>query len=271
MKQPALGSKIIELRKQKGFTQEELVERCNINVRTLQRIENGEVSPRSYTIKTILSALDHDYEELYSTTEEALNTTIPVSSESEAKSISTLLIVASVFGILYLIIGPFEGFADYYRFDEGELVFGTAVHLLIKIISYISYALFICGFLVLGRLLKNYLMKIASVLLIVVLFLFYSYDIASLFYATTFPVEGILIAESMILGTLGVLFGISIIKSAKKFGTLGYAAGGLEIATALCFLLVILSLLGLIMQFPTVIIEVVLLLKIRKLIKASDD
>lgn len=58
MKQPELGKKIIELRKSKGLTQEELVEKCNINVRTLQRIESGEVTPRSYTIKIIFKALD---------------------------------------------------------------------------------------------------------------------------------------------------------------------------------------------------------------------
>jgi transcriptional regulator with XRE-family HTH domain len=41
MKQPELGQKILKLRKQKGFTQEELVAQCNINVRTIQRIEAG--------------------------------------------------------------------------------------------------------------------------------------------------------------------------------------------------------------------------------------
>jgi transcriptional regulator with XRE-family HTH domain len=58
MKQPELGKKIAELRKSKGLTQEELVEKCNLNVRTLQRIESGEVTPRSYTIKAIFTALD---------------------------------------------------------------------------------------------------------------------------------------------------------------------------------------------------------------------
>lgn len=60
MKQPELGKKITELRKGKGLTQEELVDRCNISVRTLQRIEAGEVTPRSYTVRTILAALDYD-------------------------------------------------------------------------------------------------------------------------------------------------------------------------------------------------------------------
>lgn len=59
MNQPDLGKKIAELRKAKGLTQEELVERCNLSVRTLQRIESGEVTPRSYTIKIIFAALDY--------------------------------------------------------------------------------------------------------------------------------------------------------------------------------------------------------------------
>jgi len=66
MKQPKLGEKISQLRKQKGLTQEELIEKCNINVRTIQRIESGEVTPRSYTLKTILNALDYDLSEIQS-------------------------------------------------------------------------------------------------------------------------------------------------------------------------------------------------------------
>ena len=59
MKQPELGRKIAELRKAKGYTQEELVDMCNLSVRTLQRIESGEVIPRSHTIRVIFAALDY--------------------------------------------------------------------------------------------------------------------------------------------------------------------------------------------------------------------
>lgn len=58
MKQPDLGRKIAELRRAKGLTQEELVEKCNLSVRTLQRIESGEVSPRSHTLRVLFAALD---------------------------------------------------------------------------------------------------------------------------------------------------------------------------------------------------------------------
>jgi transcriptional regulator with XRE-family HTH domain len=61
MKQPDLGLKIIDLRQTKGLTQEELVKRCNISVRTLQRIESGEVEPRGYTLRLISKVLDFDF------------------------------------------------------------------------------------------------------------------------------------------------------------------------------------------------------------------
>lgn len=64
MKQPQLGDYIANLRKEQGLTQEELVELCNINVRTIQRIEAGDVTPRNYTIKNILRALGSSFEEV---------------------------------------------------------------------------------------------------------------------------------------------------------------------------------------------------------------
>ena len=70
MKQPELGKKIAELRKAKGLTHEELVEKCNINVRTLQRIEAGEATPRSYTIKIIFATLDYN---IYDSTKSVTN------------------------------------------------------------------------------------------------------------------------------------------------------------------------------------------------------
>ncbi|MDY8137462.1 helix-turn-helix domain-containing protein [Aquimarina sp. 2201CG5-10] len=60
MKQPQLGKKISELRLAKGLTQTELAEKCNISLRTIQRIESTEVTPRSYTLKLIFKVLDFD-------------------------------------------------------------------------------------------------------------------------------------------------------------------------------------------------------------------
>ena len=60
MKQPELGLKILELRENMGLTQDDFVWKCNISLRTLQRIESGGVNPRNFTNKTIFRALDYD-------------------------------------------------------------------------------------------------------------------------------------------------------------------------------------------------------------------
>ncbi|RAJ00418.1 helix-turn-helix protein [Chitinophaga skermanii] len=59
-----LKEKILLARKQKGLTQEELAELTNINVRTIQRIENGETTPRVFTLKTLAAALSIPFETL---------------------------------------------------------------------------------------------------------------------------------------------------------------------------------------------------------------
>jgi len=60
MKQPDLGLKVAELRKEKGFTQEQLAEFCEVTPRTIQRIESGEVEPRSFTRNSLSNVLEFD-------------------------------------------------------------------------------------------------------------------------------------------------------------------------------------------------------------------
>jgi transcriptional regulator with XRE-family HTH domain len=61
MNQPQLGLKVAELRQQKGLTQEQLAERCEVSARTIQRIESGEVDPRAYTLHCLGEALEFDF------------------------------------------------------------------------------------------------------------------------------------------------------------------------------------------------------------------
>ena len=63
MNQPDLGLKVTEIRQQKGFTQEQLAEKCEVSPRTIQRIETGEVDPRAYTLQCLSEALEFDFME----------------------------------------------------------------------------------------------------------------------------------------------------------------------------------------------------------------
>ncbi len=61
--QPDLGLKVAELRQQKQLTQQRLAELCEVSLRTIQRIESGEVDPRAYTVHCLGTALDFDFGE----------------------------------------------------------------------------------------------------------------------------------------------------------------------------------------------------------------
>jgi len=45
MAQNSLAERVLELRKEKGYTQEDLSDLCQVDKRTIQRIEKGEVKP----------------------------------------------------------------------------------------------------------------------------------------------------------------------------------------------------------------------------------
>lgn len=61
-----LATLVKEGRIAKGFTQKELSELTNISTRSIQRIENGELTPRLYTIKTLSATLGFRLDELES-------------------------------------------------------------------------------------------------------------------------------------------------------------------------------------------------------------
>jgi transcriptional regulator with XRE-family HTH domain len=62
-----LATLVKEGRIAKGFTQKELSELTNISTRSIQRIENGELTPRLFTIKSLSSALGFSMDEIDST------------------------------------------------------------------------------------------------------------------------------------------------------------------------------------------------------------
>lgn len=60
----SIGQKIKDARIKKGLTQEDLAAKTDISIRTIQRIENDEVDPRSFTLQAIATVLEIEYEEL---------------------------------------------------------------------------------------------------------------------------------------------------------------------------------------------------------------
>ncbi|GAB3913176.1 hypothetical protein GCM10028803_56980 [Larkinella knui] len=63
MSKGLVAGKIGSLRRSKGLSQEELAEYASINLRTLQRIENGKNEPRGQTLRLIAKALETPVED----------------------------------------------------------------------------------------------------------------------------------------------------------------------------------------------------------------
>lgn len=261
MKQPALGIKISELRKQKGLTQEELVNLCNINVRTIQRIEAGEVTPRSFTLKTILHALGEDLDSI--TTSE----NVEIEPGRAIRAVPKLQI-ASVAGIIYFLWGFMEFAIDYSHFYTDEPLLSNTVYVIMKVIILAAFIIFMSGFIVGGNLYKSHLLKITTFLFIAIAILFYGYDIISSYYML-FDEEYLLISRSMISGAVDLLFGYALITWKPPLGKLPQIAGGFEIASGAMFMLVFLFGLGYLFMLPAVLLEIVILYKMKEHLKET--
>jgi len=277
MKQPELGRKISELRKEKGLTQEELVDKCNISVRTLQRIESGEVTPRSYTVKTILAALEYDLSKIsdndankmdfFNWLKETL--LIDIDPDKSGNFLIRQINIAWIFGLVYFILGFFEGAAEYYRIKEDQMIFSIPFYIIMKILVLISFFFFQRGFVMVGHLFKNYLLKILSFVLIFSMLLVIIYDITSLF-SESIEREFMLGAESLTFGVIGILFGVSLINLQKSFGQLPIIAGIFEIFAACFFLTLLLAFVGQIILIPAELLEIVILYKTVEIIKSKQ-
>ncbi|MBW1298523.1 helix-turn-helix domain-containing protein [Aquimarina litoralis] len=274
MEQPALGIKISELRKSKGLTQEELVEQCNISVRTIQRIEAGEVTPRSYTIKTILSALDYDLEDIKTTDSQVTKEfkklfLLDIDDTKEASFLTRQLTISWISGIVYFILGFGEFALDYARYFDYSMITSNAVYSVIKLTVLASFILFMRGFILSGKIFKNYLLRIIAFILTIMTIIFYSYDIVSL-YLGGFDYMYIIGAYGVSIGIIGVLFGIAIIRLKNALGTLAKTTGIFQIIAYGCMATVILGFLGYFLLTPVIILEVILLYRISEMLKAKQ-
>ncbi len=253
MKQPELGHRISELRKAKGLTQEELVEKCNISVRTIQRIETGEVNPRSYTVKTILSALGSDIKE--------------IQTESSYPQVNrTSLQLAWVAGIGYFVLGILEAAMDYTRLIKSTQIlegtvseflpvmdYGTTSYIIVKFLVVLTYVLFIRGFVLVGNMTGNSLLQIIAKVLIGTMVFIIGFDIVSLLYE---PLDSLFVqlGIAVTLGMLGIVFGIALVTLRSVLGVVCLIAGALEIVAG-CLLLFA-DPIGLLLQMPAVLLQI---------------
>lgn len=262
MQQPELGQKIQNWRKAQGLTQEELVEKCNLNVRTLQRIEAGEVLPRSYTIKSILEVLNVDFSELNL-------------KEDQQKQFSDLLgnkrsyfKWGAIIGIIYLCLSFVEGFMEvgFYYWHDSERDVSGVNYSLVKIGVMLTFAVFYFPIYLIGKALNDNLIKISSLFLIVLILISNINDI-TVFYTSYMSLASVMVVRSVMFGIGYILLGTAFVLRQKSLGTLSLVTGIFAIVTGLGFVSVLMAIPAL---FTLTIFEILLLVLIVKAMNANE-
>jgi transcriptional regulator with XRE-family HTH domain len=125
-----IANQVKESRLAKGYTQQELSDLSNISVRSIQRIENGEIIPRSYTLKTLGGILGISFD--------GMQAEVPVSTPVK-KVNTTQRIILSVGVVLFIVLGCWAFIAQSPRFPETHFEFLTFAAFVILAITIILY------------------------------------------------------------------------------------------------------------------------------------
>ncbi|MDX6746249.1 helix-turn-helix domain-containing protein [Polaribacter sp. PL03] len=255
MKQPELGKRIYQLRKGKGLTQEELVEQCNINVRTIQRIEAGEVNPRSYTVKLILEVLGEDLHiiEEYPTKEDI--------TISWTKKELQILNYSWVFGLFYSILTLVGVLMEIYFATSNVSNLGVlAFRIPFAIAFFILIIPFLRGYKVIAEKFNNTLLMNAvyiyfgvGVIMTIIMFFTSTSGLIS-------PLEiGLTVISMVIFGIGELIMGLGILKLKENVSSLAKVTGFLKIINGILLVTVILSPIALFFMIAVLILEIILL------------
>lgn len=267
MKQPHIGRKIAQLRHDKNLTQEDLAEASHVSIRTIQRLESGHGTPRSSTIRILLDALDYDFESLKTLKTERVEGVITfpnISIQDRNKpQVERILNVAWMAGILYFVSGIVEAGMEY-SFWSPETVSSSwkVYYSIVKLIIIGSVTAFMGGFVVVGRLCGDYLLRIASVILMMTLIAILLTDIFAIWWITDERLKIFLQgAKSLTGGAASIILGIALLRLRDSLGKLAYYSGWSEITVGVCFVSVILFPLALVLLILSTILEIILLYK----------
>ncbi|WP_353127989.1 helix-turn-helix domain-containing protein [Parapedobacter pyrenivorans] len=257
MQQPTLGKRLTALRKAKNLTQEELVEKSRVSVRTIQRIEAGEVLPRVYTVKILLAALGETYESFANQIPQQMET-----QQNNAPHVNRYtVLIAALAGAVFLVSETILGAMDIAWFTEGRN-WGfneNTFYIALTVLMIGSYALFARGFIALGNLFENKLLKTVAYMLIVATAAVGVLDVVSLAAADADRFLLPYAVASVLFGALSIVFGISLIRLQDGMGELSRVAGILEIIVGCLLVTVVLFFVSYVIMIPAVVIEILIL------------
>lgn len=225
IKQPELGKKISEMRKAKGLTQEELVELCNLNVRTIQRIEAGEVTPRSYTIKALFEALGIEWNQL--------ENDVSIRKENQKPF---WLYAGLTGGLIYFMLSYFEISMEIEWLAGMEVNMASFVS--IKMGVFLTYSIFIIGLIKLSYIFPNRILQLALWAMLAANAIWYSIDLIAL-STSSLTIEDYYYVKVSSFGVFYGLTGVGVLAYKNLWSNITQVIGALGVVTGILMFSVI--------------------------------
>jgi transcriptional regulator with XRE-family HTH domain len=257
MQQPELGRRLTALRKERNLTQEELVEKSHVSVRTIQRIESGDVLPRMSTVKILLQALGESYESFSTQPTQVMET----QKSNLPNANRTTLLVAALAGAVYLVTQIILGAMDiaWLTSDGGWEFTMNTIYMSLTVVMVISYTLFARGFIALSTVFENNLLKVVAYMLIVATGGMGILDVTSLSVEEIETLWLPYAVAALLFGALSIVFGVSLIRLQDGMGELSRIAGILEIVMGCMLITVFLFFFTYVIMIPAVVVEILVL------------
>lgn len=242
MMQPELGRRIAESRKLSGITQKDLSDSCGIDIRTLQRIEAGEVMPRPSTLTLITSAL-------------GISSNVPDNGDSSTYrySESSLLFFAFV-GVFYLI--SWIIYAPLFPKSGFLIQSGVYVSIIFTLISLIFYF----GFFDFGMRSHNLVLKVSSLIIMICLPISLIVTLTSDQFGFAHHIQQLIV---LIMGVNSIVFGIGLLRTKLEHDLIKNIAGILQLVIAPFFIIPvsILNYVGCWLTIPFVLVLISLIVQ----------
>lgn len=257
MQQPELGRRLTALRKERNLTQEELVEKSHVSVRTIQRIENGEVLPRMLTVKILLEALGESYESFSTKPSQVMEPQKSILPNANRNTVLIAVLAGAVYLVSQVILGALD--IAWVTGDHDWEFRMNAIYAVLTVVMVISFALFARGFIALSTVFENTLLRVAAYLLAVATVGMGILDITSL---SVDDLESLWIpyaVAAVLFGALSIVFGVSLIRLQDSMGELSRIAGILEIVIGCMLVTVVLFFFTYVVMIPAVVVEILVL------------
>jgi transcriptional regulator with XRE-family HTH domain len=251
MKQPQLGEHISEIRKTKGYTQSELAEECNVDIRTVQRIETGEVTPRLFTLRII---------------NEKLGTNFDMNGDSgNCKVIGSKKIIRFgwIAGILLICITPImlvEALGYFNRFELSG-VWSIVIQSIFVGFHVLTVVYFYRAQFFLGKYIENKILPIGAIATIVVVILTNIFRLTDTLLDLSISGQ-VSILNAILFAITSIVVGLGFVLINRPFKELAVIAGAVQMLAGLFYLFI--GIFGIVFGAAALIFQVIYLVKLEK-------